>query len=138
MDMRCYTATLKTEPEEKTERPWVNSIMAKLLESEIQKELDAFKEYAENHSEDKINSPAHYQLDGLDIESIDIIRSVLGEDGFRKFCRGNAIKYIIRADHKGGTEDLKKAVKYLKWEINGLDDFEDDFRGYDDDYDDYD
>lgn len=67
---------------------------------------------------DNINHPEHYQLPGLPCESIEVIRAVLGDEGFCKFCRGNALKYLIRADHKGGTEDLKKAVKYIGWEID--------------------
>lgn len=67
---------------------------------------------------DSINHPEHYQLPGLLCESIEVIRAVLGDEGFQKFCRGNALKYLIRADHKGGTEDLKKAVKYIGWEID--------------------
>ena len=60
-------------------------------------------------------------LDGLGIESIDVIKAVLREDGFKAFCRGNALKYLIRADHKGGVEDLEKARVYLNWEI-GMED----------------
>lgn len=67
---------------------------------------------------DNIDHPQHYQLPGLPCESIEVIRAVLGDEGFQKFCRGNALKYLIRADHKGGTEDLKKAVKYIGWEID--------------------
>lgn len=67
---------------------------------------------------DNIDHPEHYQLPGLPCESIEVIRAVLGDEGFCKFCRGNALKYLIRADHKGGTEDLKKAVKYIGWEID--------------------
>lgn len=67
---------------------------------------------------DNINHPEHYQLPGIPCESIDVIRAVLGDEGFCKFCRGNALKYLIRADHKGGTEDLKKAAKYIGWEID--------------------
>lgn len=36
---------------------------------------------------DSVNEPKHYKLDGLDIESIDVIRAVLGEGGFKAFCR---------------------------------------------------
>lgn len=67
---------------------------------------------------DNIDHPQHYQLPGLPCESIDVIRAVLGDEGFCKFCRGNALKYLIRADHKGGTEDLEKAMKYIGWEID--------------------
>lgn len=69
---------------------------------------------------DSVKHPSHYRLEGLKgIESIDIIQAVLGEEGFKKFCRGNALKYLIRADRKNGLEDLKKAAVYLRWEISG-------------------
>lgn len=69
---------------------------------------------------DSVRHPSHYRLEGLKgIESIDIIKAVLGAEGFKKFCRGNALKYLIRADRKNGLEDLKKAAVYLNWEING-------------------
>lgn len=66
---------------------------------------------------DNVYHPKHYEIPGLPVESIVIIRAVLGEEGFKKFCRGNALKYLIRADNKGGVEDLKKARVYLGWEI---------------------
>jgi len=66
---------------------------------------------------DNVNSPKHYQLEGLNIEVIDVIKSVLGSDKFEGYCRGNVIKYIMRADEKNGLEDLKKARVYLNWEI---------------------
>ncbi len=66
---------------------------------------------------DKITNPKHYKLEGLDIEAIDVIKSVLGKEKFEGYCRGNVIKYILRADSKNGIEDLKKAQVYLNWEI---------------------
>lgn len=66
---------------------------------------------------DNVNSPKHYCMDGLNIEVIDVIKSVLGSDKFEGYCRGNVIKYICRADNKNGIEDLKKARVYLNWEI---------------------
>jgi hypothetical protein len=36
------------------------------------------------------------------------------------FNIGNAIKYLWRADHKNGIEDLKKAVWYVQREIERL------------------
>jgi hypothetical protein len=30
------------------------------------------------------------------------------------FAEGNAIKYICRHNHKGGGEDVKKAIHYLE------------------------
>lgn len=69
---------------------------------------------------DNVKHPAHYDLPGLPVESIDVVRAVLGPEGFRKFCRGNALKYLIRADKKGGAEDLQKARVYINWELSGL------------------
>ena len=69
-------------------------------------------------AEDNINSPKYYRLPGLNIESIDIIRAILGKY-FKWFCLGNIIKYILRAEKKNGLEDYKKARKYLDWLIRG-------------------
>ena len=66
---------------------------------------------------DNVHSPSHYKLDGLDIESIDVIKSILGEEGFKAFCHGNALKYLTRANKKNGIEDFKKAQVYLNWYI---------------------
>lgn len=72
------------------------------------------KDYVFTEEPDAVQSPAHYKLDGLDIEPIDVIKAVLG-DGFKAFCKGNILKYMIRADKKNGIEDLKKAKVYLDW-----------------------
>ena len=62
---------------------------------------------------DNVNWPTHY-LYG-DVEAIDGIRAALGKEGFRAFCRGNAIKYLWRCEHKGKqAEDLEKAVWYAR------------------------
>lgn len=78
--------------------------------------LDAMKE--QSHECDTIKNPSHYKLEGLDIEAIDVIEAVLGKDGFKAHCRGCALKYLLRADKKNRTEDLKKARVYLNWEID--------------------
>lgn len=72
----------------------------------------------EKQKDERVNKPSHYMLDGLNVESIDVIRSVLGIDGFKAHCRGCALKYLLRANKKNGLEDLKKARVYLNWEID--------------------
>lgn len=72
------------------------------------------REYMEDST---VEHPEHYNLEGMYCEAIDVIRAVLG-DRFPAFCRGNALKYLIRADRKGGIDDLKKAHRYLAWEID--------------------
>ena len=59
---------------------------------------------------DPVNHPGHYNMGGLEA----IEAACAGLDGFEGFCVGNAIKYEWRWKHKGGGEDLDKAIWYLK------------------------
>jgi len=59
---------------------------------------------------DIVNHPAHYTQHKSGVECIQITEEM-------GFCLGNAIKYIWRADLKGGTEDLEKAIWYLRREM---------------------
>lgn len=65
---------------------------------------------------DNVNNPNHYKL-SCGVESIEIIKRVLGTKGFVAFCLGNILKYLIRAEKKNKLEDYKKAAKYLEWVI---------------------
>ena len=56
--------------------------------------------------------PEHYTYSKY--ECIDVLRDVLGEEGFKEFCRGNVFKYLWRYNHKNGKEDLLKAKYYLE------------------------
>lgn len=63
---------------------------------------------------DPVNQPAHYQQFGMEV--IDIIRHVLGPDGFRAYCIGNELKYRLRAGDKGdAAQDMAKAMKYREF-----------------------
>ena len=63
---------------------------------------------------DMVNSPPHYLQFGMEV--IDIIRYVLGEDGFRAYCIGNELKYRLRAGDKGdAAQDIAKARKYREF-----------------------
>lgn len=74
----------------------------------------------DNDTADMVNSPAHYKLEGLNIESKDVIKSVLGVKGYVHWACGNALKYIFRWEKKNGLEDLKKARKNLDFAIETL------------------
>jgi len=60
--------------------------------------------------DDTINRPAHYAKQG-DIECIDVLEQ-LAEDG-HDFRILNAMKYLWRYRHKGGSESLRKARWYI-------------------------
>lgn len=63
--------------------------------------------------EDMVNKPLHYTVNG--VEAIDVLRAKLTPEEFRGFCKGNALKYLMRANYKGHEEqDIAKAVFYLK------------------------
>lgn len=89
-------------------------------------DMDGYVEYAseknapsvtekEYFMTDEVVSPNHYQL-FPDTTVIDIIREVLTTEEFVGFCKGNSLKYRLRANKKGdGLTDIKKAEEYEKW-----------------------
>ena len=65
-----------------------------------------------DESPEMVNHPKHYNT--TKIEVIDVIEDL-------SFCKGNAVKYVLRAEHKGEEiRDLRKAVWYLEREIAKL------------------
>lgn len=62
---------------------------------------------------DNVNHPSHYCKGG--VECIDAIRASMSKEAFAGYCKGNVMKYVFRAEDKGGAEDLRKAAVYLKW-----------------------
>ena len=64
-------------------------------------------------STEKVDHPAHYNSHPSGVECITVVEHMT-------FNIGNAIKYLWRADHKNGLEDLKKAEWYVRREIERL------------------
>lgn len=64
--------------------------------------------------EDPVHHPPHYTA--YPVEVIDMIKLVLGPDGFKAYCLGNEVKYRMRAGLKGDAdEDIAKAMKYKEF-----------------------
>lgn len=61
-----------------------------------------------------VNHPNHYNAGA--VECITAIEAALTPEEFAGYCKGNAIKYIWRMNHKGGRESLAKA----RWYVNRL------------------
>ena len=55
-------------------------------------------------------NPEHYKKHPSGVECIQVSQHF-------NFNLGNVIKYVWRADHKAGIEDLEKAKRYLEFEI---------------------
>lgn len=58
-----------------------------------------------------------YQVGGthytdMGVQPWDAIRSVLSEDEWIGYLKGNCIKYAMRCGHKGGTDDAAKFAHY--------------------------
>ena len=70
-------------------------------------------------SDDMVNSPDHYNAGS--VETIDSIKSALGDERFQGYLAGNIIKYACRFDKKGKPiEDLKKMIWYTNRLIEEL------------------
>jgi phage FluMu protein Com len=82
----------------------------KVFNADYMKELNSTTDY--------VNHPPHYNSSKAEcpecerrIECIDITRHM-------NFNIGNAFKYLWRFEHKGGKEDLQKAIWYIQNEID--------------------
>ena len=76
---------------------------------------------------DSVNNPQHYEiLSRYDLEelinadrgleAVDIIRARLTEEEFRGWCKGNALKYMLRAGLKDDEgQDVRKGMKFMGW-----------------------
>ena len=70
-----------------------------------------FEEKPEQAKEDLVNHPKHYTAASVQLEPIDVLR-------YAPFDLGNALKYVLRAEHKGNALlDYQKAFKYVNWAI---------------------
>ena len=60
----------------------------------------------------EINNPSHYTVGGH--EAIDVIKAKLTPEEYRGYCKGNVLKYIMRANYKGHHDkDVQKADYYM-------------------------
>lgn len=112
--------TLATDEENSKERT-KNNLDANAYETKliIEDEEDT-EEPVIQRTTDTVNHPSHYNFG--DIEVIDFIEQVTKHyNSDVAYHIGNAIKYISRAPHKNGKEDIAKAKWYIerafdKWE----------------------
>ena len=89
---------------------------------QVDGECFAFKETEKieirgEKKKEEIHHASHYQLEGLGIEVMDVIKSVLTPEEYRGFLKGNVLKYSLRAGKKTDDEmkDLKKCTEYINY-----------------------
>lgn len=82
--------------------------------------LNSEKNVDNSMKTDAVKRPSHYMLeDGTEVKNH--IRSILGDDGFKSWAIGNAIKYVSRYKDKGKpVQDLKKAQENIQMVIDVL------------------
>lgn len=126
-----YKAPAKVKPTEPKAKPTV-SVATDEDKAKLYGKIEAKPEVAETSTidvpvvdgtlnetlNDAVHHPQHYTLPGLAVESVDVIRAVLTPEEFKGWCKGNALKYSIRAGRKDPAkevQDLAKAGVFLSW-----------------------
>lgn len=69
---------------------------------------------------DSVSRPRHYCIEGLEQESIDVIKAVVEHNCVTLWAAvllKDTLKYLFRFGRKNGLEDLLKAKQYLEWLI---------------------
>lgn len=82
---------------------------------------EALHNWIENKVDERdIKKPSHYYNEE-GVECKDIIRDILGHDGYMDYCRGAAIKYLFRyKDKENPIKDLGKAKQYISMMMEEL------------------
>lgn len=66
---------------------------------------------------DQVTKPSHYDLiPEKGVQAIDVIRAALSREEFRGYCKGNILKYALRAGQKfnePSAKDLRKSRQYI-------------------------
>lgn len=62
----------------------------------------------------KDEKSTHYDVGGIEV--LDVIQAKLSPEQYAGYLLGNAIKYTLRANHKGDMgRDIEKSANYTKW-----------------------
>lgn len=62
---------------------------------------------------------SHYNQ--RDVEPIEIMQMYFTAQELYGFCKGNALKYILRSRFKGTElKDMEKALQYMLWSVDVL------------------
>lgn len=69
---------------------------------------------SQDPAHDPVKAPNHYTVGGLEVK--EILKAKLTPEEYRGYCKGNIIKYLMRAEHKGNpVQDYAKANQYSQW-----------------------
>lgn len=75
---------------------------------------------SQDPAHDPVKAPNHYTVGGLEVK--EILKAKLTPEEYRGYCKGNIIKYLMRAEHKGNpVQDYAKANQYSQWLVDQTD-----------------
>ena len=63
----------------------------------------------------EVDSPLHYTVGGF--EALEVIKAKLTPEEYRGYCKGNILKYIMRANYKGTHDTDCGKVRYYATEL---------------------
>lgn len=87
-----------------------------LFENEMLNELQIVEDEKEEIENIPQTSPSYYDVGGISVN--DVIRAKLTPEEYAGWCKGNILKYTMRAKYKEDEQkDLKKAADYMRWLI---------------------
>lgn len=86
-----------------------------IKESEIPKHTMTLDKHVTGAAVDQ----KHYQT--AEKEPIEVMQMYFTAQELYGFCKGNALKYILRSRFKGTElKDMEKALQYMKWSVDVL------------------
>ena len=87
-----------------------------LFEDDMLDELQVVDDKREEAENIPKKSPSYYDVGGISVN--DVIRAKLTPEEYAGWCKGNILKYTMRAKYKEDEQkDLKKAADYMRWLI---------------------
>lgn len=96
-----------------------NSKVVTYYKTDLELDRRQFTPPAKNVDSNKlIDKQEHYTNNA--IQPIEIMRKNMTTEEYRGFLLGNLIKYPLRYKDKNGLEDLRKALTYLTWLIEDV------------------
>lgn len=100
--------------EEAKEEGWDCESLTELYDGVADRATEFIKKYKQPKEVTKYDHPQRYTgEDGKDL--IDRMEEgLINEEQTRGFLKGNALKYLVRYEDKGGMDDLIKANEYLR------------------------
>ena len=85
-------------------------------------ELSTKEAIEDKDEEDIVSHPSHYTY-GSKFEIIEIVEEITKQyPPELAFAVGNVIKYVSRAEHKNGKQDIEKSLWYLQRVLDKWDD----------------